>query len=180
MTTKVIRAEHLLWMAPVLFVCMIYISSSLDKMMVYYLGEYFMISYSFITGFFLIALLIPFLLHILLRRIGLRNQMISWMHILLSIFMAVAISFIFNKNLPVNVNWRYHVGELGSFHTWEYYNSMGLLFVRFFLLLQILFSVYGLTTLGIYYITRISRHNTAVENNSYEDSAAEYPQQMIA
>lgn len=180
MTTKVIRAEHLLWMAPVLFICMIYISSSLDKMMVFYLGEYFMISYSFFTGFFLLALLIPYLLHIVLRRIGMRNQMISWTHILLSVFMAVAITFIFNRNLPVNINWRYHVGELGSFLTWEYYNSMGLLFVRSFLLLQILFSVYGIATVAMYYIARINQRNTEEEDNLYEEATADYPQQMIA
>ncbi|MDD2793514.1 MAG: hypothetical protein PHD73_10060 [Sediminibacterium sp.] len=180
MTTKVIRAEHLLWMAPVLFICMIYISSSLDRMMVFYLGEYFMISYSFITGFFLIALLIPFLLHIVLRKTGMRNLMISWAHILLSVFMAATVTFIFNKNLPINVNWRYHVGELGSFQTWEYYNSLGLQFVRLFLILQALFSVYGITTIAMYYMARISQRNEEIQDSMYEDAAADYPQQMIA
>jgi len=179
MTTKVIRAEHLLWMAPVLFVFMIYISSSLDRMMVFYLGEYFMISYSFITGFFLIALLIPFLLHIVLRRKSMRNQVVSWAHILLSIFLAATVTFIFNKNLPVNVNWRYHVGELVSFQTWDYYNSLGLFFVRLFVILQILFSVYGITTIVMYYLARINHHNTDQEHDLYEE-AADYPQQMIA
>ncbi|HJV20782.1 MAG TPA: hypothetical protein VJ552_12940 [Sediminibacterium sp.] len=183
MTTKIIRAEHLLWMAPVLFVFIIYLSSAVDSMMVFYLGEYFMISYSLITLFFLAVLLVPYLLHILLRRIGARNLVISWLHILLSFLMAASVVFIFNKNLPININWRYHVGELGSFGQWNYYNSLGLLITRLFIAIQLLFSLYGLGSVALHYGSAIRNRNRDASDgreNDYEVSEADFSQQMTA
>lgn len=183
MTTKIIRAEHLLWMAPALFVFMIYLSSSVDSMMVFYLDRYFMISYSLITLFFLAVLLIPYILHIVLRRIGARNLVISWLHILLSFLMAASVIFIFNRNLPININWRYHVGELGSFRLWNYYNTMGLLIARIFIITQLLFCFYGLGTIALHYINSIRSHNREVADNrenDYDGSEAGFAQQMIA
>lgn len=164
-TIQLKRAEHLLWIVPLFYGIVTNITAHVDGVFMYYNGLYFTLGFFLVTFFFLAILTIPFLLHLYLRKLGERQFILSWLHVVISIFMIMAVLFIFSINLPINPNWRYHIGELSQYSKWLYYNDMAIIITQLFIGVQVLFSVYSITNIIQYYLAQNKKNQYNEEYN---------------
>jgi hypothetical protein len=179
MNTKFVRSEHLLWMIPILYGIVVYITSYTDIVMSFYEGAYFLITFPQLVTAFLVILTIPFILHWELRDRNLRDQVISWSHILLSTGIVVTILFIYSFTLPINVNWVYYTGVLPAVQKWAYYNSIAIILMKGFISLQIVYCAYAGIKLVL--AIRAQKQNTQfAEDHIYYEDQEKMGTQMIA
>ncbi|MEN9598554.1 MAG: hypothetical protein RL596_865 [Bacteroidota bacterium] len=179
MNTKLVRSEHLLWMTPILYGIVVYITSYTDIVMSFYNGAYILVTFPQLITAFLVFLIIPFILHWELRDRNLRDLVISWAHILLSVGMVVAILFIYSFTLPINVKWIHYTGELPAVQKWAYYNSIAIIIMKGFISLQIIYSIYATTKL-VLSIRAQKRDDLLIDEDLYFDKHEEMGTQMIA
>ncbi|TXT31627.1 MAG: hypothetical protein FD136_1462 [Chitinophagaceae bacterium] len=181
-TIQMKRAEHLLWIVPLLYGIVTNNSAHVDSVFMYYNGVYFTFGFLMVTFFFLVVLIIPFLLHLYLRKLGERQFILSWLHVAISLLLIMAVLFIFSVNLPINTGWRYHIGELTQFSKWEYYNNMAVIITQIFIAIQILFSVYSVGSIIQFHIAKFQERKAVYEydNTGYDESTDAMAQQMTA
>jgi hypothetical protein len=151
MLEKIIRSENLLWIVPILYGMVSYFTSYSDVAMLFFDNSYILLSFPAIVGVLLATMIVPYMTHLMLREIGDRRFVIAWAHIGISIIMVVAILFIFSYSLPINIKWRFYVGELPAFKKWSYYNIVAINIIQTFIILQTIYVGYGLVTLTYHY-----------------------------
>lgn len=180
-TIQLKRAEHLLWIVPLFYGIVTNITAHVDGVFMYYNGIYFTFGFFLVTFFFLAILVIPFLLHLYLRKLGERQFILSWLHVAISIFMIMAVLFIFSINLPINPDWRYHIGELSQYSKWAYYNDMAIIITQVFIGIQLLFSVYSIANIIQFFLAQNKkRQNDDEYNLEYDTLSNNVAQQMTA
>jgi hypothetical protein len=173
MNSKFTRSEHLLWMIPIIYGVVVYFTSYTDIVMSFYAGAYILVTFpQLITGF-LISLILPFILQWELRDHQLRDKIISWSHILLSIGIVVAVLFIYSFTLPININWVFNSGTLPAVQKWIYYNNMAVLLIKCFLSIQLIYCTYGVVKWVVYV-----RAQKDVERFNEDDLYFEQPDNM--
>ncbi len=176
MTAKLSRAEHMLWIVPILYGSMAYFSSYSEVIMMYYNNVFYLLGFFSATIIFLLVLGIPFYIQSTLRKIEERNQIISYAHIALSLLNVVGILFIFSVNLPIRIDWVNSAGELSTYTRWNYYNGMAISLFQFFIIIQVVYCVYGAKTILSHGIMKRKLANGEYSQNNYEN---ELTMQMV-
>lgn len=181
-TIQLKRAEHLLWIVPLFYGIVTNSTARVDSVFLYYNGVYFTFGFLLFTFFFLAVLIIPFLLHLYLRKLGERQFILSWLHVAISLLLLMAVLFIFSVNHPINTNWRYNIGELTLFSKWEYYNNMAIIIAQLFIVTQVLFSVYSIGSIIQFHFTKYQESKEVYEydNVDYSEESTALAQQMSA
>lgn len=144
MFDKIIRSENLLWIVPTLYGIIACITSYNDVAMIFFDNSYLLLSFPAVVGVLLVTLVIPYFIHLLLREIGDRKFVLAWAHIAISVVLSIAILFIYSYSLPINIKWRFHVGELPAYKKWLYYNLVAINIIKIFIATQSIFTAYGL------------------------------------
>ncbi len=166
MLEKLIRSENLLWIVTILYGMISYFTSYSDVAMLFFDNSYLLLSFPAVIGILLALLLVPYMTHILLREIGDRKFVIAWAHISISIIMVVSVLFIYSYSMPINIKWRFHVGELPAYKKWTYYNIFAINIIKTFIVVQTLYVSYGLATLAQhYYQINKQKHSKYTEDN---------------
>lgn len=147
MTTKLIRAENLLWAVPILFGILANYAAYSDVALLYIDHSYYIFNFPTIIGISLMIMLIPFMMHAVLRDLGQRSFFASWAHVFFSCLLIATILFIYTYALPINLKWRYYVGELPAFRKWNNYNTLALGLFQLLIYLQAAYLLYGVTVL---------------------------------
>lgn len=147
MTTRLIRAENLLWAVPILFGLLANYAAYSDVALLYIDDSYYILNFPTIIGICLMVMLIPFMMHSVLRDLGQRSFFASWAHVFFSCLLVSTILFIYTYALPINLKWRYYVGELPAYRKWNYYNSLALGIFQLLIYLQAAYLVYGVAVL---------------------------------
>jgi hypothetical protein len=148
MTARLIRAENLLWAVPILFGLIANYAAYSDVAMLYIDDNYYILNFPALIGICLLVILIPFLMHSVLRDLGQRSFFASWAHVFFTCLLIATILFIYTYALPINLKWRYHVGELPAFKKWDYYNTMALGIFQLLIYIQAAYLVYGVGVLA--------------------------------
>ncbi len=105
MTAKYTRAEHLLWLVPIIYGLLAQYSAYSEVIMVYYNNAFHLYNYFNSTVIFLLILIVPFLIQSASRKLQIRNNIIAFAHIAISLSLLIGILFIVSVNLPININW---------------------------------------------------------------------------
>lgn len=143
LTTNNARGEHLLWLAPMLYIWVASIIAPIQSMAIYWDGDYYTFSFLNTSIIFLVCTGIPYLLHKHFRENKTRSLAISWMHILCSVLLMLSILMIYTYNPPIDKEWRYSSLLLPHFERWRFINDFALVLFATFVLVQIVYSIYG-------------------------------------
>jgi hypothetical protein len=147
MTTRLIRAENLLWAVPILFGLLANYAAYSDVAMLYVEDNYYIVNFPTIIGICLMVMLIPFMMHSVLRDLGQRSFFASWAHVFFSCLLMATILFIYTYALPINLKWKYYIGELPAYKKWSYYNTLALGIFQLLVYIQVAYLVYGVAAL---------------------------------
>jgi len=170
MTAKYTRAEHLLWIVPIIHGLIAHYSTYSEIILVYYNNAFILFSFFNITAIFLSFLIVPFLIQSVIRKLDLRNTIIAISHIVLSLTLLIGITFIFSVNPSINIDWQSdYNGELSTFIKWSYYNEMCITLFNIFIGLQFVYCIYGSKVLISNYI--LSK-KPAITQHEYESELA--------
>jgi hypothetical protein len=172
MTAKLTRAEHMLWIVPILYGCMAYFSSYSEVIMMYYNNMFYLFGFFSATLIFLLCSSVPFYIHSILRKIDERNPIIAYAHIALTLVNVVGILFIFSVNLPIKIEWLNSGGELTTFTNWNYYNEMAISLFKLFIIIQLIYSIYGAKILLSHGIMKRKLAREDFSQKSYENELA--------
>lgn len=169
MTAKLSRAEHMLWIVPILYGCMAYYSSYSEVIMMYYNNIFLLLGFFSASMIFLFVLIIPFIIQTILRKIDERNPIISYAHIAFSLSLIVGILFIFSVNLPIKIEWINSGGELSTFTKWNYYNEMAISLFKFLIIIQVAYCLYGAKTILSHRIIQRKLASEDYNQNNFEN-----------
>ncbi|MBA4260209.1 MAG: hypothetical protein C0446_13675 [Chitinophaga sp.] len=163
MSSRVVRAENLLWFAPILFGLLANYAAYSEKVLLFVDNQVYIFSFSSIIIICITIVTIPFIMHSVLRDLDLRNFFSSWAHIFFTCLLTTIILLIFTYSQPINLKWIYHAGELPAYRRWMYYNTMALGVLQLLVYLQAFYLVYGIGVLIKH------RHNKKVEESAHYD-----------
>jgi hypothetical protein len=147
MTARLIRAENLLWAVPILFGLLANYAAYSDVALVYLDDNYYILTFPTLIGISLLVMLIPFMMHSVLRDLGQRSFFASWAHVFFSCLLIATILFIYTYALPINIKWRYYMGELPAYKKWSYYNTLALGIFQLLVYIQAAYLIYGVSVL---------------------------------
>lgn len=180
MTAKIARAENLLWIVPILYGLISYFTAYSEVAMMYFDDAYFILSFPSVIGIIILILILPFLVHLTLRDINERNFFIAWTHVALTVTMVVALLFIYSYSLPINIKWRFYVGELPAYKKWMYYNTVAINIIQTFIYVQSIYVCYGVTLIVRHQLMQRRQDQYDYESETYEESADAVVSHMIA
>jgi hypothetical protein len=92
-------------------------------------------------------MLIPFMMHSVLRDLGQRSFFASWAHVFFSCLLIATILFIYTYALRINLKWKYYMGELPAYKIWSYYNTLALGIFQLLVYIQAAYLIYGVSVL---------------------------------
>jgi hypothetical protein len=182
MTIKLSRAEHLLWIVPIIYGLVANYTATTAETMTFLSGTYVILSFMDIVLIFLILLTPSYLMHLILRNYEKRDFFIAWLHVILSVSAIVFILLIFSYNLPINISWRYRPGILPALQRWDYRNAIIIASFKVFVIVQMAFLGYCGVTLFRHRFMKSSLSET--DSFDEEETFLEEPEgavrQMIA
>ncbi len=147
MTTRLIRAENLLWAVPILFGLIANYAAYSDVAILFVDENYYILNFPSMIGLVLITVLVPFMMHSVLRDLGQRSFFASWAHVFFTCLLITTIFLIYTYALPINLKWKYYMGELPAYKKWNYYNSLVLGIYELLIYIQAAYVVYGISVL---------------------------------
>ena len=163
------RGEHLLWLSLMLYIWLASFIAPVQTLVVFWDTNYYFLTYLETCLIFLATAVIPYLLHKHFRDNKTRNIGISWMHILSSVLLMLTILMIYTYTPPINRESRYAPILLPSFQRWVFLNNFAIVLFASFVLVQVVFTIYGLNKL-IKQKLGISNHKrNRIEQYSFED-----------
>jgi hypothetical protein len=80
MSSKVVRAENLLWFAPILFGLLANFAAYSEKILLFVDNQVYIFSFSNVISICITIVAIPFIMHSVPRDLDLRNFFSSWGH----------------------------------------------------------------------------------------------------
>lgn len=170
MTAKYTRAEHLLWIVPIIYGFIAHSSAYSETILVQYKNVFHLFSFFNLTVIFLILLIAPYLIHAAIRKLEIGNNIIAFAHIALSLTLLMGITFIYSVNMPININWfRDNTGELSLYTKWNYYNEMCISLFKIFIVVQLIFCAYGTRLL---FANHLINRKPALNQHEYESDLA--------
>jgi hypothetical protein len=146
-TTANVRGEHVLWLTPIVYAWLASYTAPVEMIMFFLNNTYYLLSFVTSSMVFLLLIAGPYLLHKHFRENKTRSIVISWMHILSSTFIMVAILVIYSYTPPISREWRYYPITSPSYANWRNLNSIAIEMFKLFVLIQVIYSVYGLNKL---------------------------------
>lgn|GEM_PF-2565439 len=153
MTAKLSRAEHMLWIVPIIYGLIAHYSAYSEIILAYHNNVFYLYNYFNIVMIFLLILIIPFLIQSAIRKLEIRNTIIAFAHIAFTLILLIGIMFIFSVNFPIKIDWLYYnSGELSTFTKWNYYNQMCITLFKTFIGVQLVYCIYGTKVLIANYI----------------------------
>ncbi len=170
MTAKLSRAEHMLWIVPIIYGLIAHYSAYSEIILAYYNNVFHIFNFYNIVILFLLILIIPFLIQSAIRKLEIRNTIISFAHIAISLTLLIGIMFIFSVNLPIKIDWVYYYsGELSTITKWNYFNQMCVTLFRIFIGVQLVYCIYGSKIL---IANKIHTKKTILSQHEYENELA--------
>jgi hypothetical protein len=164
-TTANVRGEHVLWLTPMVYAWLASYTAPVQMIMFFLNNTYYLLSFVTCTMVFLLLIAGPYLLHKHLRETKTRSIVIAWMHILSSFLLMVTILMIYTYTPPISREWRYYPIVQPSFERWRNMNSIAIVLFQLFLLIQVIYSVYGLSK--IFHQKRVVRNKQVELSYSY-------------
>lgn len=146
-TTANVRGEHVLWLTPMVYAWLASYTAPVDSVMFFLNNTYYLLSFMTSAMLFLLLIAVPYILHKRFRENKSRSIVISWMHILSSFFIMVAILMIYTYTPPISREWRYYPILRPGFERWRNLNSMAIILFKVFVLIQVVYTIYGLNKL---------------------------------
>ena len=146
-TTANVRGEHVLWLTPMAYAWLASYTAPVDTVMFFLNNTYYLMSFMTSAMVFLLLIAVPYQLHKRFRENKTRSSVISWMHIMCSFFIMLAILMIYTYTPPISREWRYYPIHRPNFDRWRNLNSMAIILFQVFVLLQVVYTVYGLNKL---------------------------------
>jgi quinol-cytochrome oxidoreductase complex cytochrome b subunit len=122
--------------------------------------SYYLFNFFTTMLIFLCIVLLPYYLHTHLRKNNIRNIVISWLHILISSVLILAILSILTYIPPINRNWRYSPVQSPHFSNWILFNDIALVLFGILLFIQIVYLIYG--------FSKIRKHKEQIKYNQPE------------
>lgn len=147
LTSNNVRGEHLLWLTPILYIWVAGIIQPNQNIVVLNDGSFYVFSFLTTMIVFLTAIAIPYLLHKHFREKKSRSIVISWLHILSSVSLILAILLIYTYTAPIDRDWVNYPLLRPSFNRWHFMNDVAIVLFAIFLFIQGIFIVYGLSKL---------------------------------
>jgi hypothetical protein len=147
LNTDTVRGEHILWLTPMVYTWLASFTAPVQMILFFVDNTYYVLSFLTSAILFIILISVPYLLHKHFRENETRSIIISWIHILSSVFLMVGILMIYTYTPPINREWRYYPIMTPNFDRWRNMNQMAINLFQLFVGIQIIFSVYGLIKL---------------------------------
>ncbi len=155
LNTDNVRGEHILWLTPVIYTWLASFTAPIQMILFFFDNTYYVLSFLTSSIVFIALIGVPYLLHKHFRENATRNIIISWMHILSSVFLMLGILIIYTYTPPINREWRYYPILNPNFERWRTMNDRAIFLFQLFVGIQIMFFVYGLTKL--YYQRKVEQ-----------------------
>jgi hypothetical protein len=147
LNTDNVRGEHILWLTPMIYTWLASFTAPVQMVLFFFDNTYYVLSFLTSAIVFIVLIGVPYMLHKHFRENETRSIIISWMHILSSVFLMLGILMIYTYTPPINREWRYYPIMSPNFERWRTMNEMAIILFQLFVGVQILFTVYGLTKL---------------------------------
>ncbi len=143
LTPRNVRGEHLLWLSPILYIWVAYITAPIQTVVVFYDGIYYILSY-FTTAVILLSLIGgPYYLHKYFRKNKTRSIVVSWLHILPSVIIMFTILLIYTYTPPIDREWRYYPLLRPNFARWRLFNDIAIILFVTLILIQVTYMIYA-------------------------------------
>ena len=172
LTSNNVRGEHMLWLTPILYIWVSSITQPIQSIIVLNDGSFYVFSFLTTLIIFLSAIAIPYLLHKHFRETKSRSIIISWLHILSSAALILAILMIYTYSAPIDRDWMNYPLLRPSFNRWHLMNDIAIVLFAIFIFIQGIFIVYGFTKL-------IQQKLSNSQNNDMEMYEYGRPQPMV-
>lgn len=161
LTSNNVRGEHLLWLTPILYIWVAGFTQPIQSIIVLNDGSFYVFSFLTTLVIFLTAIAIPYLLHKHFRETKSRSIIVSWLHILSSASLILAILMIYTYSAPIDRDWMNYPLLRPNFNRWHFMNDVAIVLFAIFILIQGIFMVYGFSKL-------IQQKLSASNNNDME------------
>jgi len=148
LTSNNVRGEHMLWLTPVIYIWATGITQSTQTFVVLQDGSFHIFNFFTTLIIFLAAIAIPYLLHKHFRETNSRSIVISWLHILASSGLTLAILLIYTYAAPIDRDWLSYPLLRPNFYRWQFLNDVAIVLFQIFLFIQAAYIVYGLSKIA--------------------------------
>lgn len=147
LTTHNARGEHILWMSPMVYTWLATYTSPIQMVVFYANNKYYLLSYLSTTFLFILIMAVPYLLHKHFRENETRNIVVSWLHIISSVTIMIAILMIYTYTPPINRDWMHEPIVAPGLARWRFFNDFAFVLLQSFIFIQVLFTGYGVRKL---------------------------------
>ncbi len=169
-TTHHVRGEHLLWLTPILYIWLTSINAPIQNFIVFNDGNFYLFNFFSALVIFLLIVALPFYMHAYLRQHETRSIVISWLHIVPTLLLILAIITIYAYAPPIEISWRFSTLTNPNFTQWQIYNDVAIALFGTLLIIQVVFLLYGLIKIYQLKADESSNEDTDVDSYSFEDN----------
>ncbi len=169
-TTQNVRGEHLLWLTPILYICLTSINAPIQNFIVFNEGNFYLFNFSLALVIFLLIIALPFYIHIYLRKQDLRNIVISWVHIVPTLLIILAIISIYAYAPPIEISWKNAPLSNPFFLQWQIYNKVATTLFEVLIVIQTIYIIYGLSKINQLRIEQYRNNVSEFDPYSFEES----------
>jgi hypothetical protein len=169
-TTHHVRGEHLLWLTPILYIWLTSVNAPIQNFIVFNDGNFYLFNFFSALIIFLIIVALPFYIHAYLRQHQIRSIVISWLHIAPTLLLILSIITIYAYAPPIEISWRLSTLTNPNFTQWQIYNDVAIALFGAFLMVQVVFLLYGLIKVYQQKLEAASNEDTDVDSYSFEDN----------
>jgi hypothetical protein len=147
LTSNNVRGEHLLWLTPILYIWVAGFTQPIQSIIVLNDGSFYVFSFLTTLVIFLTSIAIPYFLHKHFRETKNRSIIVSWLHILSSTSLILAILLIYTYSAPIDRDWMNYPLLRPNFNRWHFMNDVAIVLFASFLVIQGMYIVYGVSKL---------------------------------
>lgn len=169
-TTQNVRGEHLLWLTPILYICLTSINAPIQNFIVFNEGNFYLFNFTLALIIFLLIIALPFYIHVYLRKEDLRNIVISWVHIAPSILLILAIITIYAYAPPIDISWKNAPLSHPNFLQWQIYNNVATALFEALIVIQTVYVIYGLYKINQLRLEQYRNIESDYDTYSFDDS----------
>lgn len=169
-TTHHVRGEHLLRLTPILYIWLTSINAPIQNFIVFNDGNFYLFNFFSALVIFLLIVALPFYMHAYLRQHETRSIVISWLHIVPTLLLILAIITIYAYAPPIEISWRFSTLTNPNFTQWQIYNDVAIALFGTLLIIQVVFLLYGLIKIYQLKADESSNEDTDVDSYSFEDN----------
>jgi hypothetical protein len=169
-TTHHVRGEHLLWLTPIIYIWLTSINAPIQNFIVFNDGNFYLFNFFSALVIFLIIVALPFYIHSYLRQHETRSIVISWLHIVPTLLLILAIITIYAYAPPIEISWRLSTLTNPNFTQWQIYNDVAIALFGTLLIIQVVFLLYGLIKIYQLKSYESSIEDTDLDTYSFEDN----------